>query len=256
MDTHALILIVLTLSNVNVETSVDAREVLAELLNLGDGLLQSLIAAGERSMETESGTEKRVLLLSALAHETDVLLDTLLGSGDAITVSDLVAEAGTATTLGGGTGDIVEGAHDAIRTGVVVDDAGGTTLKSLSSEDLGAVVVGLLVEGAIQTPPEALEDLEEGLRSLIDEAHTTGVETVVVTMAANEARDDVHALSVDALCTFGDLGKDLVLRANSDDDAVLHGHSTILNHTDLLTAKSDDSCIENNLVSCHSSLFY
>jgi len=254
VHTHALILIVLTLSDVDVETSVDAREVLAELLDLCDGLLQGFIAAGEGSVETKGSTEERVLLLSTLAHEADVLLDTLLCTGDAVTVSNLVAEASTGTALGGGTGDVIKRADDAIRAGVVVDDAGSTALECLGSEDLGAEVVGFLVEGTVQTPPEALEDLEEGLGRFIDETHTAGVQAVVVTVATDEARDDVHALGVDALSAFGDLLEDFVLGTDLNDDTVLHGHSTVLDHTHLLTTKSDDGTIEHDLISSHSFL--
>jgi len=222
MDTHALILIILTLSNVNVETSVHAREVLAELFDLLDGLLESLIAAGERCVETEGGTKKRVLLSCTLAHEADVLLDTLLGAGDAITVSDLVAEASTSTALSGTASNLIKRANDVIRAGVVVNDASSTTLESLSSEDLGAEVVGILIKSTIQTPPETLENLKEGLRSFINETHTTRVETIIVTMATDETRNDIHSLSINALSALRNLCEDLILRTNSNDHTVLH----------------------------------
>jgi len=153
VNAHALVLIVLTLGDVDVETSVDAREVLAELLNLGDGFLQSLVAAGEGCVKTKGGTKKRVLLLGALAHETDVLLNALLGSGNAVTIGNLVAKASTAAAFSGGTSNVVERAHDAIRTGVVVNNAGSTAFKSFSSENLGAVIVGFFIESTIKTPP-------------------------------------------------------------------------------------------------------
>jgi len=58
VNTHALVFIILTFSNMDVETSIDTREFLTELLDLLDRFLQSFITAGERCMKTESSTRR------------------------------------------------------------------------------------------------------------------------------------------------------------------------------------------------------
>ena len=243
----ARLLVVLALGHVDVHAGVHPGVVLLERLDGLDGLLERLVAHGERGVGPKGGAEQGVGLGSALPHEADVLVDALLRTLEPVAVSHLVAQAGADAELGGGLGELVERARDVVGTRVVVHDAGGPRTETLDAVEKSAHVVGLGVEGAVKTPPKTLEYLEEARGWLVAGVHPAGVETVVVPVRANKAGDDEHPAGIDLLVAGGVLGEKVGGLANFENEIVLNGNRAVLDGLDGLAAESDNLTVVNKL---------
>ena len=101
----------------------------------------------------------------ARAQEPLVLGEAGLGAVGAVAIGDLVAAQHAHADLGARLRDHVEAALDRVRARVMVDDRGRPRLERLERAEQRAPAQHLEVEGAVDAPPDELEDLGERARA-------------------------------------------------------------------------------------------
>ena len=102
---------------------------------------------------------------AAGAQEALVLGEAAAGAVRAVAVGDAVRAHDAHADLGAGVGDHVEAALDGVGALVVVDDAGRAGEQRLDGAEPGAGPQHVEIEGAVEAPPDLLEDLAEAPRA-------------------------------------------------------------------------------------------
>ena len=105
--------------------------------------LEGLVGDGEEGVTAEHSCQHGVFLLLAVGDEVGVLLNGLQTLLLAVTVGDLIAEAGADAELLGALGDLEEGAGDLGIGGVVVKNGGDALLDAVDVESIGAGAAAL-----------------------------------------------------------------------------------------------------------------
>jgi len=97
-------------------------------------------------------------------QEPLVLGQAAAGAVGPVAVGDAVGAHNPDAHGGAGVGDDVEAAVDGVGTLVVVDDGGGPRFERFQGTERRRPPDHLEVEGGVETPPDLLQDLDEGLR--------------------------------------------------------------------------------------------
>jgi len=212
-------------------------------------LAQGFIGQGEGSMETNHGTQEgRSLAISAGegGQEAFVLLQAFLGLAVAITIRHLIAEDATYTGLDESLGNHREGTRTGIGAGMMINQGGRSVGDGIQQAGKGAIFNVLWPEGAIQAPPETLENLYEVGRGRILEGHAAGEGTIGMRVGADEARHDEASTGVQVFSGG-------VRRAqgsggtNGSNNPLLHEDRSIVNDG-LYLIKGDDYTMTNQQV--------
>ena len=159
---------------------------------------------GERHLRVEAEERGDLAVLGRLRFldEAGVFGDAIGGD---VAVGGFVAEAAGEAGPAEGFLHDVEGAIGAGGRGVVVDDGGAAGMDGFEEGDEGGIADGLGVEGEVELPPHAFEDLDEvggGLPGRREAAREGGVEMVV---GVDEAGDGDPAFGIDDLRAGGRL---------------------------------------------------
>lgn len=94
--------------------------------------------------------------------------------------------------LSAGIGDHAEGALDRVRRLVMVDDRRASALEGLEGAEHGRPPDHLLVEGAVEPPPDQLEDLDETTGCPRWSRHSPGEGGVEVMVGADQPTGGGH----------------------------------------------------------------
>mgnify|MGYP000959965039 CR=1 FL=1 len=137
--------------DVNMDAGVGFRA------GLGGGF-EGGVGEGHLRVEAEEGGDLAVAAGLGLADEARVFGEAVAGG---VAVGGFVAEAAGEAGFAEGFGDDVEGAVGAGWGGVVVYDGGAAGVDGFEEGDVGGVADGFGVEGEVELPPDAFEDLHE-----------------------------------------------------------------------------------------------
>ena len=176
-------------------------------------------------------------VVAAHSARKRAFVDAVVGALLAVAVGDLVAEDAALADLGEGAGDSGEAAGDGVGAGVVVDDGGDAAEGRAGAADEGAEVDGLVVEGAVELPPELLEDLDKVLGGLLGRRHPDGEGGVEVVVADDQAGDDEAASGGVAVGGGGFRGGGV---EDFGDEAVLDAEGAVVLDLDGVEAEEGD----------------
>ena len=157
---------------------------------------QGLVREGERGVSADQATRERRLLAPDAVEEAAILGHSGPGPLRPIAVGGLVTEDGAQPEVAQRLLDDVERAVDRVGRGVVVDHGGRPGKKRLHPADEGGRPDALLVECAVEAPPDALQDLREVLRRRQRVRHPARECRVEMRVGTDVARDDETAGAV------------------------------------------------------------
>ena len=159
---------------------------------------EGLVGERERGVRPDHPAREREVLPPHAVEEPPVLGDARLCPLEAVAVGRLVAEDGADPEAVQGLLDDVERAVDRVRRRVVVDERGRPGEQRLHPADEGGGPDALLVERAVEPPPDPLQDLREVRRRLEGVRHPARERRVQVRVRADVAGDDETARAVAA----------------------------------------------------------
>ena len=164
--------------------------------DLGAGR-ERLFGERERSVRADERAHERRPLAADPRQEAAVLLDPGERALRAVAVGRLVAEHRADAEGPERIGDDVERAVDRVRRGVVVDERRRPGEERLHPADERGGAGRVVVEGAVEPPPDPLQDLQEVLRRRERVRHPARERRVEVRVRADVARNDEAAGAVD-----------------------------------------------------------
>ncbi len=132
-------------------------------------------------------------------QEPPVLFQTRVPLLPPSTVGYFIAEDAAKPHIGERLFDDVERARDGVRRRVVVKQKRRPAFERFQSSRQSAVVHGLVVQGPVQLPPEAAEDLEKILRLPPRRVHPACEARIQVRMGADHAGNDDLPPEIDRL---------------------------------------------------------
>ena len=159
---------------------------------------ERLVAERERCMRADEPARQRRPLVAHPREEAPVLRDAGGRALRPVAVGRLVAEHRAEPERPQRVGDHVERAVDRVRRRMVVDERRRSREQRLHPADERRGAHGLLVERAVEPPPDPLEDLEEVPRRLERVRHPARERRVEVRVRADVPGDDDAARAVAA----------------------------------------------------------
>ena len=202
---------------------VEAGEAVVRL----DHAVERLVRQREECVPAKHGSNHVGVLAGRPAGKVGVLLNGLIELLLAVTVRDLIAQAGTHAHLLRHVLDGKEGAGDLAEACVVIEDGGHAIAERLHHGHVRAGTRAIEREVTVDVPPLLLEVLEEvgGVAALDGKAaRQTGVD---VGVAVDKTGHDKAAVGIDELCR-GVGGIHLGTRANCHDLVVVDDNGTVL----------------------------
>ena len=180
---EAAVLVDAVLGHVQMQAGVvRAREV--------DGGGEQLVADRERGVQADEGRPAGIQVTRGLGKAGRRRVG-------AVAVAQLQAEHVGEADLREGIGDDVEAAGDGVRRGVVVDHAGHAAAHRVDGGGEGRGANQVVVERAVEAPPDQLEDLGEVARRPGRGGHAAGEGRVDVVVGADQAGHGEAAAAVD-----------------------------------------------------------
>ena len=163
-----------------------------------DAASERPVAERESGVEAEGGGDHAVIGAVADAlDEADVFPKAVVRRACAIAVGGLVAEDAAQSDLAERLFDAVQATGAGIRTGVMIDQRADPTLGGVDQADQGAVIDVVRVQGAIETPPEFLQDRGKVLRRLTGERDSARERAVEMRVAVDEGGHQQATARVD-----------------------------------------------------------
>jgi len=160
---------------------------------------ECLVGEREGRVRTDQPSHQRRLLTEHALDEPTILRNACLRALRPVAVRRLVAEHGANAERAQRVLDDVERPFDRVRRGVVVHERGRARKECLHPAHQSRCAHALLVERAIEPPPDALQDLEEVLGGREIVGHTARKRRVQVGVRADVAGDDEAARAVATL---------------------------------------------------------
>ena len=208
--------------------------------------LEGLVGDGEESVTAEHGCQHGVFLLLAVGDEVGVLLNGLQALLLAVTVGDLVAEAGADAELLGALGDLEEGAGDLGIGGVVVENGGDALLDAVDVESIGAGAAALQGQLAIHGPPSAVQHLVEIGGVVAHNAEAASQSGIDMGVGVNKGGHDDAAAGINDF-SIGVLGAESGLLPYLHDFRALKGHGAVFIIALALTVAGDEPSVSQQI---------
>ena len=162
--------------------------------------LKGLVGNGEEGMTAEHSGKHGILLLLAVGDEVCVLLDGLEALFLAVTVRDLVTQAGTDAEFLGGLGDLEEAAGDLTVGSVMVKDGGDTLFDAVDIQSIRRSLGACQHQLAVNGPPGSVQNLVEVGGVVALDTQTAGQGGVDVGMGIDESGHNYATLGINELC--------------------------------------------------------
>ena len=156
----------------------------AEFTGFFAGIADRVVGARKLRMETDHAFDEFALVF---AHEADAFIDAAFAFGFAeVAVGGAVGQNTTSAEFFISVGQRIERSLDVVGRFVVIDDRRRTSQKRFGDVETRRGTQNIAIDGAIETPPNAFEDLREVFGGVLGRRHAKWAKCAVeVRMRAN-----------------------------------------------------------------------